>query len=172
MGRKPPKGGYMNIYSWFTLLYSRNQCNTVKQLYFNLKKRRNEWSKISELYLIGFGLGSGLRKNVSKITLRFWGFGLFLKNILLWNSVKGGDIEMENLGRRQSHECYFGCADALEASKCRYEVARNIRLELRKDVSPHWRHTWVLSGGPWGYRCIWGRGQSEKRPTEALYETP
>lgn len=62
--------------------------------------------------------------------------------------MKGGDIEMENLGRRQSHECYFGCADALEASKCRYEVARNIRLELRKDVSPHWRHTWVLSGGP------------------------
>lgn len=55
---------------------------------------------------------------------------------------------MENLGRRQSHECYFGCADALEASKCRYEVARNIRLELRKDVSPHWRHTWVLLGGP------------------------
>ena len=62
--------------------------------------------------------------------------------------MKGGDIEMGNLGRRQGHECYFGRADALEASKCRYEVARNKRLELRKAVSPRWRCTWVLLGGP------------------------
>jgi len=54
-------------------------CRTVETntTILQLKQKRNEWSKISELYLIGFGLGSGLRKNVSKITLRFLGFGLF-----------------------------------------------------------------------------------------------
>ena len=39
-----PRGRkYMyNTNSWFTLLYSRNQNNIVKQLYPNLKRKRNE----------------------------------------------------------------------------------------------------------------------------------
>ena len=36
MGRKSKKKGYMYPYSWFTLLYSRNQHNIVKQLCFCL----------------------------------------------------------------------------------------------------------------------------------------
>ena len=32
------KRRYMYAYGWFTLLYSRNQYNTVKQLYSNEKK--------------------------------------------------------------------------------------------------------------------------------------
>ena len=35
MGRKFKKGGYMYTYSRFTLLYSRNKYNSVKQLYSN-----------------------------------------------------------------------------------------------------------------------------------------
>ena len=31
--------GYVYTYSWFTLLYSRNQYNIVKQLSSNLKKK-------------------------------------------------------------------------------------------------------------------------------------
>ena len=30
----------MYTYSWFPLLYSRNECNTVQQLYYNYKKKK------------------------------------------------------------------------------------------------------------------------------------
>ena len=35
--KNPKKRGYVYTYGWFTLLYSRNQHNTVKQLYTNKK---------------------------------------------------------------------------------------------------------------------------------------
>ena len=40
-GKKIQKreGGYMQTYSWFTSLYSRNEHTTVKQVYSNRKKR-------------------------------------------------------------------------------------------------------------------------------------
>ena len=39
-----PRGkGYMYTYNWFTLMYSGNEHNIVKQLYSNKKKQCSQW---------------------------------------------------------------------------------------------------------------------------------
>ena len=44
-GKEIQKRGYTYMYSWLTLLFSRNQHNIVKQLYSNknLKKKSDWW---------------------------------------------------------------------------------------------------------------------------------
>ena len=42
-GKETPKRGYMYTYSSFAVLYSRNQHNTVKQLYSNTTKKKMMW---------------------------------------------------------------------------------------------------------------------------------
>ena len=38
---KKKKNGYMYVYNWLTLFYSRKSHNIVKQLYFNIFSRKS-----------------------------------------------------------------------------------------------------------------------------------